>query len=324
LRVDAVASMLYLDYARRDGEWIPNRFGGRENLEAISFLRLLNEAVYRDHPSAQTIAEESTAWPMVSRPAYVGGLGFGMKWNMGWMHDTLAYLREDPVHRRWHHDRMTFSLVYAFSENFQLPLSHDEVVHGKGTLIGKMPGDEWRKRANLRLLLGWMWAHPGKKLLFMGAEFGQWREWSHDRELDWGLLDDPAHAGIARWVEDLNRLLRDHPALHQLDFDASGFEWVDCHDAENSVLSFLRKARDGRPLLVVANFTPVPRLDYLVGAPRAGRWRERLNSDATLYGGSGVGNQGGADTVPVSAHGHYQALNLKLPPLGVLVFEPEA
>ncbi len=323
LRVDAVASMLYLDYARGEGEWIPNRFGGRENLEAISFLRLLNEAVYRDHPGAQTIAEESTAWPMVSRPAYVGGLGFGMKWNMGWMHDTLAYLREDPVHRRWHHDRMTFSLVYAFSENFQLPLSHDEVVHGKGSLIGKMPGDDWRKRANLRLLLGWMWTHPGKKLLFMGGEFGQWREWSHDRELDWGLLDDPAHAGIARWVEDLNRLLREHPALHQLDFDAAGFEWVDCHDAENSVFSWLRKARDGRVLLVVANFTPVPRPDYLVGVPRAGRWRERLNSDAALYGGSGVGNQGGADTVPVSAHGRYQALNLKLPPLGVLVFEPE-
>ncbi len=324
LRVDAVASMLYLDYSRNAGEWIPNRFGGRENLEAISFLRLLNEAVYRDHPGAQTIAEESTAWPMVSRPVYLGGLGFGMKWNMGWMHDTLAYMQEDPVHRRWHHGQMTFSLVYAFSENFMLPLSHDEVVHGKGSLIGKMPGDDWRKRANLRLLLGHMWAHPGKKLLFMGGEFGQWREWSHDRELDWELLADPAHAGIARWVEDLNRLLRENPALHDRDCEAGGFEWVDCNDAENSVLSWLRKSRDGRLLLVVANFTPLPRADYLVGVPQPGRWRERMNSDATLYGGSGVGNQGGVDTVPVSAHGRYHALNLRLPPLGLLMFEPEA
>ena len=323
LRVDAVASMLYLDYSRKEGEWIPNRFGGRENLEAISFLRMLNEAVYRDHPGAQTIAEESTAWPMVSRPVYLGGLGFGMKWNMGWMHDTLAYMHEDPVHRRWHHGRMSFSLVYAFNENFMLPLSHDEVVHGKGSLIGRMPGDDWRKRANLRLLLGWMWAHPGKKLLFMGGEFGQWREWSHERELDWHLLDDPAHAGIARWVEDLNRLLREHPALYQLDFDAAGFEWVDCNDAENSVMTFLRKSRDGRPLLVVANFTPLPRDDYLVGVPCPGHWHERLNSDATLYGGSGVGNQGGVEAMPVAAHGHYQALNLKLPPLGVLMFEAE-
>jgi 1,4-alpha-glucan branching enzyme len=323
LRVDAVASMLYLDYSRKAGEWIPNRFGGRENLEAISFLRMLNEAVYRDHPGAQTIAEESTAWPMVSRPVYLGGLGFGMKWNMGWMHDTLAYMQEDPVHRRWHHGQMTFSLVYAFSENFMLPLSHDEVVHGKGSLINKMPGDDWRKRANLRLLLGHMWAHPGKKLLFMGCEFGQWREWSHDRELDWELLDDPAHAGIARWVEDLNRLLRDNPALHDRDCEASGFEWVDCNDAENSVLSWLRKSRDGRLLLVVANFTPLPRTDYLVGVPRAGYWRECMNSDATLYGGSGAGNQGGVDSVPVSVHGRYHALNLTLPPLGLLMFEPE-
>jgi 1,4-alpha-glucan branching enzyme len=324
LRVDAVASMLYLDYSRNEGEWIPNRFGGRENLEAISFLRLLNEAVYRDHPGAQTIAEESTAWPMVSRPVYLGGLGFGMKWNMGWMHDTLAYMQQDPLYRRWHHGQMTFSLVYAFSENFMLPLSHDEVVHGKGSLIAKMPGDDWQKRANLRLLFGHMWAHPGKKLLFMGCEFGQWREWSHDRELDWGLLDDPAHAGIARWVEDLNRLLREHPALHERDCEAGGFEWVDCNDAENSVLSWLRKSRDGRLLLVVANFTPLPRVDYLVGVPLPGRWHERLNSDATLYGGSGVGNHGGVDTVPVSAHGRYHALNLKLPPLGVLMFEPES
>jgi 1,4-alpha-glucan branching enzyme len=321
LRVDAVASMLYLDYSRKAGEWIPNRFGGRENLEAISFLRMLNEAVYRDHPGAQTIAEESTAWPMVSRPVYLGGLGFGMKWNMGWMHDTLAYMQEDPVYRRWHHGQMTFSLVYAFSENFMLPLSHDEVVHGKGSLINKMPGDDWQKRANLRVLLGHMWAHPGKKLLFMGCEFGQWREWSHDRQLDWELLDDPAHAGIARWVEDLNRLLRENPALHERDCESGGFEWVDCNDAENSVLSYLRKSRDGGLLLVVANFTPLPRADYLVGVPRPGHWRERMNSDATLYGGSGVGNQGGVDSVPVSMHGRFHALNLTLPPLGLLMFE---
>ncbi len=323
LRVDAVASMLYLDYSRREGEWVPNRFGGRENLEAIAFLRLLNEAVYRDHPGAQTIAEESTAWPMVSRPTYLGGLGFGMKWNMGWMHDTLQFMHEDPVHRRWHHGELTFSLVYAFSENFVLPLSHDEVVHGKGSLLARMPGDDWQQRANLRLLLGHMWTHPGKKLLFMGGEFGQRQEWSHERALDWALLEDPGHAGIARWVEDLNRLLRDSPALHQQDFEAEGFEWVDCHDAENSVLAFLRRGRDGRLLLVVANFTPVPREHYLVGVPRAGAWRERLNSDAVLYGGSGVGNQGGASTVPVAAHGRFQSLNLRLPPLALLVLEPE-
>jgi 1,4-alpha-glucan branching enzyme len=322
LRVDAVASMLYLDYSRQDGEWVPNRFGGRENLEAIEFLRLLNEAVYRDHPGAHTIAEESTAWPMVSRPVYLGGLGFGMKWNMGWMNDTLRFMQQDPVHRRWHHGSLTFSMVYAFNENFVLPLSHDEVVHGKGSLLSRMPGDDWQQRANLRLLLGQMWAHPGKKLLFMGGEFGQRREWSHEAELDWGLLDDPGHAGIARWVEDLNRLLREHPALHQQDFDAAGFQWVDCHDAEHSVLAFLRRARDGGLLLVVANFTPVPRDNYLVGVPRSGPWHERLNSDAPLYGGSGIGNHGRAHTVPVAAHGHYQALNLRLPPLAVLMLEP--
>ncbi|MFO1272122.1 MAG: 1,4-alpha-glucan branching protein GlgB [Rubrivivax sp.] len=323
LRVDAVASMLYLDYSRREGEWIPNRFGGRENLEAISFLRLLNEAVYRDHPGTQTIAEESTAWPMVSRPTWLGGLGFGMKWNMGWMHDTLKYFHEDPVHRRWHHGTLTFSLVYAFNENFMLPLSHDEVVHGKGSLLAKMPGDDWQQRAHLRLLLGHMWAHPGKKLLFMGGEFGQRREWSHERELDWPLLSDPAHAGLARWVQDLNRLLRETPALFELDSDAAGFEWVDCNDAENSVLAYLRRPRAGRPLLVVANFTPVPRDNYLVGVPVAGHWRERLNSDASPYGGSGVGNGGGVSTVPVAAHGRFQSLNLRLPPLGVLMLEPE-
>jgi 1,4-alpha-glucan branching enzyme len=323
LRVDAVASMLYLDYARKEGEWIPNRYGGRENLEAVSFLRLLNESAYRDHPDVQIIAEESTAWPMVSRPVYLGGLGFGMKWNMGWMHDTLKYMHEDPIHRRWHHSQLTFSLIYAFNENFMLPLSHDEVVYGKGSLIDKMPGDDWRKFANLRLLFGHMWAHPGKKLLFMGGEFGQRREWNHDDALDWWLLGQENHLGLQRWVEDLNHLYRHEPALHQLDFDAAGFQWIDCNDAEDSVISYLRVARDGSSVLVVANFTPVPRDNYLVGVPHAGHWRELLNSDATLYGGSGVGNQGGADSVPVAAHGHFHSLNLRLPPLGILMLQHE-
>jgi len=323
LRVDAVASMLYLDYARKEGEWIPNRYGGRENLEAVSFLRLLNESAYRDHPDVQIIAEESTAWPMVSRPVYLGGLGFGMKWNMGWMHDTLKYMHEDPIHRRWHHGQLTFSLIYAFNENFMLPLSHDEVVYGKGSLIEKMPGDDWRRFANLRLLFGHMWAHPGKKLLFMGGEFGQRREWNHDNALDWWLLGQEPHVGLQRWVEDLNHLYRHEPALHQLDFESGGFQWVDCNDAEDSVISFLRLARDGSSVLVVANFTPVPRDNYLVGVPRPGHWRELLNSDATLYGGSGVGNQGGADSVPVAAHGHFHSLNLRLPPLGILMLQYE-
>jgi len=324
LRVDAVASMLYLDYARKDGEWIPNVHGGRENLEAISFLRMLNESAYRDHPGVQVIAEESTAWPMVSRPTYLGGLGFGMKWNMGWMHDTLSYMHEDPVHRRWHHGKLTFSLIYAFNENFMLPLSHDEVVHGKRSLIGKMPGDAWQQFANLRLLYGHMWGHPGKKLLFMGGEFGQRHEWNHDAELEWWLLgSDDRHGGLQRWVEDLNRLYRAEPALHSIDFDPAGFEWVDGADSQASVLSYLRKAGDKGTLLVVANFTPVPRDDYLVGVPKAGRWRELLNSDATLYGGSGVGNQGGVHTVPVAAHGRFHSLNLKLPPFGVLVLKHE-
>ncbi len=322
LRVDAVASMLYLDYSRKAGEWVPNRHGGRENLEAISFLRLLNESAYRDHPGCQVIAEESTAWPMVSRPTYLGGLGFGMKWNMGWMHDTLKYLHEDPIHRRWHHGQLTFSLIYAFNENFMLPLSHDEVVHGKGSLITRMPGDEWQQFANLRLLFGHMWGHPGKKLLFMGGEFGQRREWSHERALDWGSLDHPPHAGVARWVEDLNRFYRSEPALYEQDFDGAGFEWVDAQDAEHSVIAYLRKPRDGRPVLVIANFTPVPRDNYLVGVPVAGLWDECLNSDAGLYGGSGIGNLGGAFTVPVSTHGRYQSLNLRLPPLGVLFLRP--
>ena len=324
LRVDAVASMLYLDYSRKEGEWIPNVHGGRENLEAISFLRLLNESAYRDHPGVQVIAEESTAWPMVSRPTYLGGLGFGMKWNMGWMHDMLSYMHEDPIHRRWHHGELTFSLAYAFNENFMLPLSHDEVVHGKGSLIDKMPGDPWRQFANLRLLYGQMWAHPGKKLLFMGCEFAQRREWNHDAELDWWLLGaDDAHGGMQRWVEDLNRLYRSEPALHARDFDAAGFEWIDGADAEGSVISYLRKGPDGATLLVVANFTPVPHESYLVGVPTAGHWRECLNSDASLYGGSGVGNFGGVETVPVAAHGRFHALNLRLPPLGILVLKHE-
>ncbi|MEO5735071.1 MAG: 1,4-alpha-glucan branching protein GlgB, partial [Rubrivivax sp.] len=323
LRVDAVASMLYLHYSRKQGEWIPNRFGGRENLEAISFFRMLNEAVYRDYPDTQVIAEESTAWPMVSRPTYLGGLGFGMKWNMGWMHDTLSYFSQDPIHRRWHHGELTFSLIYAFNENFMLPLSHDEVVHGKGSLINKMPGDAWQQFANLRLLFGHMWTHPGKKLLFMGCEFGQRREWNHDDALEWWALDNNGHAGVQRWIEDLNRLYRSEPAMHELDFDQAGFQWVESNDADQSVISFLRKAVDGSSLLVVANFTPMPRENYIVGVPQPGHWRERLNSDATLYGGSGFGNHGGVSTVPLSAHGHYHALNLRLPPLGLLVLQRE-
>ncbi|HSL17032.1 MAG TPA: 1,4-alpha-glucan branching protein GlgB [Methylomirabilota bacterium] len=321
LRVDAVASMLYLDYSRREGEWIPNRYGGRENLEAVDFLKRFNEVVYGEHPRAVTVAEESTAWPMVSRPTYLGGLGFGLKWNMGWMHDTLTYLSHDPVHRPYHHGKLTFSLLYAFSESFVLPLSHDEVVHGKGSLLGKMPGDDWQKRANLRLLFGWMFTHPGKKLLFMGGEIGQWREWSHDRSLDWHLLDDPAHRGIQRWVRDLNTTLRAEPALHQLDDAPEGFAWIDCNDAEQSVLAYLRRGRSGGDEVVcVANFTPVPRHNYRVGVPGGGDWDEILNSDAELYGGSGMGNLGTVAAAPVGAHGHLHSLNLVLPPLAVLAF----
>jgi 1,4-alpha-glucan branching enzyme len=324
LRVDAVASMLYLDYARKEGEWVPNRFGGHENLEAMDFLRTLNKSVYQHHPDVQTIAEESTAWPMVSRPPEVGGLGFGMKWNMGWMHDTLSYFSKNPVHRKFHHNELTFSLYYAFTENFMLPLSHDEVVYGKGSLLRKMPGDDWQRFANLRTLFGYMFTHPGKKLLFMGGEFGQWNEWNHESQLDWYLLDQPRHGGLRRWVGDLNRLYRAEPALWRRDFDGDGFEWVDCNDSETSVLSFLRKDADGqRPVLVVVNFTPVPRQNYRVGVPLAGRWQEALNSDATIYGGSGMGNFGGVDSMPVPAHGRYQSLLLSLPPLSALVFRSE-
>lgn len=319
LRVDAVASMLYLDYARRHGEWIPNRHGGKENLEAIDFLQRLNEAVYREHPDVVTIAEESTAWPMVSRPTTMGGLGFGMKWNMGWMHDTLAYMKEDPVHRRWHHGRLTFSLIYAFNENFVLPLSHDEVVYGKGSLIERMPGDDWQRFANLRALFGYMWCHPGKKLLFMGGEFAQWREWTHEGELDWTLLEQPPHRGMQRLVEDLNRLLRAEPALHELDFVPEGFEWIVGGDAESSVIVFLRKPRRGRAVLVACNLTPLPRQNYLVGVPVGGHWREIMNTDSSTYGGSGWGNLGGVEAVPLPAHGRPHSARLTLPPLATVV-----
>ena len=323
LRVDAVASMLYLDYGRRAGEWIPNRFGGHENLEAVEFVKQLNLAAYRDHPDTQTIAEESTAWPMVSRPTYLGGLGFGLKWNLGWMHDTLKYLQQDPVHRKYHHSRLTFSIWYAFSENFVLPLSHDEVVYGKGSIIGRMPGDDWQQYAGVRLLYGYMWTHPGKKLLFMGGEFAQRREWQHEESLEWHVLRYPRHEGVQRWVRDLNCLYRTTPALHELDFSEAGFAWVDCDDADISVISYLRMGSAAPLVLVVCNFTPVARPEYRLGVPRAGRWREALNSDATEYGGSGQGNLGGVVTEPVADHGHPQSLRVQLPPLAVLVLIPE-
>jgi len=325
LRVDAVASMLYLDYARPEGGWIPNEYGGRENLEAIHFLRRLNEAVYERHPDVQTIAEESTAWPMVSRPTSVGGLGFGMKWMMGWMHDTLDYFSSDPVFRKYRHHLLTFGLLYAFTENFILPLSHDEVVHGKGSLLGKMPGDEWQRFANLRLLYGVMYGHPGKKLLFMGGEFGQVPEWHHETSLEWHVLQYPLHRGLRQWVTDLNRLYRSEPALHDLDFSPDGFEWIDTQDWEQSVLSFVRKGRGGRELaLIVANFTPVTRERYRVGVPRGGWWSERLNSDGAIYGGGDRGNGGGVHAEPVASHGRDHSLSLTIPPLGLLIFKSVA
>ncbi len=321
IRVDAVASMLYLDYGRRDGEWVPNRQGGHENLEAVAFLRDLNTGIYRDFPDVQVIAEESTAWPGVSRPVHAGGLGFGMKWNMGWMHDTLAWFREDPINRRHHQHRLTFGLWYAFTENFMLPLSHDEVVYGKRSLLEKMPGDDWQKFANLRLLYGFQWAHPGKKLLFMGGEFGQRGEWSHDGSLDWPALGGERHRGIQCWVEDLNRLYRAEPALHRIDFSAAGFEWIDASDSAQSVVSFLRRSeRSEETILVVCNGTPVPRHNYAVGVPADGYWTELLNSDAARYGGSGQGNLGGIEASPLPAHGRMQSLSLTLPPLSILFF----
>jgi 1,4-alpha-glucan branching enzyme len=324
LRVDAVASMLYLDYSRKEGEWMPNVYGGRENLEAIDFLRRFNEEIYKAQPDAQTFAEESTAWPMVSRPAHVGGLGFGLKWDMGWMHDTLQYMAHDPIHRMYHHNELTFRMIYAFHENFVLPLSHDEVVHGKGSLLGKMPGDDWQKFANLRLLLSYMYAQPGKKLLFMGDEFGQWREWHHDESLDWDLAQYDRHAGLQRLVEDLNRLYSTEPALHELDCDAAGFEWIDANDSQSSVLTFIRKGQSTDDIIAVAcNFTPVPRHDYLVGVPRGGLWQQILNSDREEYWGSGLGNVAGIEALPVSVHGRPYFLRLTLPPLAAVFFKSE-
>jgi 1,4-alpha-glucan branching enzyme len=324
LRVDAVASMLYLDYSRKEGEWMPNVYGGRENLEAIGFLRRLNEEVYKAHPDAQTIAEESTAWPMVSRPTYVGGLGFGLKWDMGWMHDTLEYMTHDPVYRKYHHNGLSFRMIYAFHENFVLPLSHDEVVHGKGSLLGKMPGDDWQKFANLRLLFAYMYGQPAKKLLFMGGEFGQWSEWHHDGSLDWHLAQYDRHAGLQRLVEDLNRLYKSEPALHELDCDPAGFEWIDASDSQSSALSFIRKARSTDDIvLVVCNFTPVPRHSHRVGVPRGGFWREVFNSDSKEYWGSGQGNFGGLEAAPTSFHGRPHSLNLTLPPLAAVFLKSE-
>ena len=323
LRVDAVASMLYLDYARKPGEWIPNRYGGHENLDAVEFIKQMNEATYRDHPDTQTVAEESTAWPMVSRPTHLGGLGFGMKWNMGWMHDTLKYFASDPVYRKFHQHHITFSLWYAFSENFVLPLSHDEVVHGKGALIGKMPGDEWQRFANLRLLYGHLWTHPGKKLLFMGGEFAQTTEWQHEQSLEWHLLEYAPHQGVQRWVRDLNALYRATPALYERDFSAEGFEWIDCDNADDSVIVYLRRGTDPRDVVLVAcNFTPVPREHYRIGVPFGGKWIERLNSDAPEYGGSGIGNLGGTDATEQALHGRPYSIALRLPPLALLVLTP--
>jgi 1,4-alpha-glucan branching enzyme len=322
LRVDAVASMLYLDYGRKGGEWVPNPHGGRENLDAVDFLKRLNERVHAEWPGVTVIAEESTAWPMVSRPTYLGGLGFGFKWNMGWMHDMLEYMAHDPVHRSYHHNKITFSLLYAFTENFMLPFSHDEVVHGKGSMIGKMPGDEWQKFANLRALYGYMFGHPGKKLLFMGNEFGQWNEWNHDTSLEWHLLEYQNHSGLQRWVRDLNTFYRSEPALYQLDSDAAGFEWIDCNDNQRSLISFLRYGKDRRhQVAFVCNFTPVPRHNYRVGVPSGGIWKEALNSDAPLYGGSGQGNMGGLETSPLPMHGRPHSLTITVPPLATVVFQ---
>jgi 1,4-alpha-glucan branching enzyme len=329
LRVDAVASMLYLDYSRDDGAWVPNRFGGRENLEAIDFLRELNAATHEEQPGTVMIAEESTAFPAVSRPTWVGGLGFTFKWNMGWMHDILTYAAKDPVFRRWEHRHLTFSMLYAFNENFVLPFSHDEVVHGKGSMLTKMSGDAWQKAATLRALYAFMYAHPGKKLMFMGCEFGQWREWTHEQSLDWHLLDGGYHSEILSFVTDLNHLYQREPALYEVDFEAPGFEWIDCNDSDASVVSLVRRARasdtagatNPDELIAIVNWTPVVRENYRIGVPSAGYYAELLNSDASAYGGSNVGNQGGLSTEDVPAHGRAQSLNLTLPPLGALFFK---
>jgi 1,4-alpha-glucan branching enzyme len=322
LRVDAVASMLYLDYSRKPGEWLPNADGSNDNRDAVAFLQQFNKLVYAEHAGALTIAEESTAWPGVSQPVYDGGLGFGFKWNMGWMHDTLDYLALDPVHRKYHHSKLTFGLLYAFTENFVLPLSHDEVVHGKGSILGKMPGDEWQRFANVRAYYAFMWAHPGKKLLFMGCEFGQSREWNFDTGLDWYLLQYPLHQGLLALMRDLNRVYRDTAALHARDCEAEGFQWIVVDDAEQSVYAWLRRgAADDAPVAVVCNFTPVPRSGYRIGLPHAGRWREILNSDANVYGGSGMGNLGGVDALAQPSHGLPASAEVTIPPLGVVYFE---
>jgi len=325
LRVDAVASMLYLDYSRKEGEWIPNVKGGRENLEAIDFLQMLNTWIHKEYPDTYTIAEESTSWPKVSRLVEEGGLGFSMKWNMGWMHDTLEYLSKDPIYRKHHQDKLTFSIWYAFSENFVLPLSHDEVVHGKGSLLRKIPGDKWQQFANLRTLLGYMYMHPGKKLLFMGGEFGQENEWNHNVSLDWHLLQNDANGNLSKWVCDLNHFYKSEPSLYEQDFDSSGFEWIDLHDAEKSVISFIRRPKSNDKLLaVVCNFTPTPRYNYRVGVPIGGYWKEVLNSDAKEYGGSGHGNVGGVEASPASFYGKFDySLSITVPPLAVLVFKRE-
>ncbi|HQZ37809.1 MAG TPA: 1,4-alpha-glucan branching protein GlgB [Vicinamibacterales bacterium] len=324
LRVDAVASMLYLDYSREAGQWVPNQYGGRENIEAIEFLKQLNTLVLRECPGVVVFAEESTAWPGVTQPVHLGGLGFTYKWNMGWMHDMLDYTHQDPVHRRWHHNRITFSIMYAYSERFVLPFSHDEVVHGKGSMLGKMPGDLWQRLANLRALYGYMFAHPGKKLMFMGGEIGQWSEWNHDGELDWPALADAGHAGLQAWVRDLNACYRSEPALWEQDNDPHGFQWIDCHDSDNSIISLVRRGDAGtRPVVVVVNFTPVPRTGYRIGVPEAGRHLELLNSDAAVYGGSNMGNGGSVFTEPVPSHGFDQSVSLTVPPLGCLLLRPE-
>jgi 1,4-alpha-glucan branching enzyme len=322
LRVDGVASMLYLDYSRKEGEWLPNIYGGRENIEAIDFLKKLNETLYMQYPDVQTTAEESTSWPMVSRPVWLGGLGFGYKWNMGWMHDTLKYMSRDPIFRQYHHSELTFGMWYAYSENFVLPLSHDEVVHGKRSLWERMPKDAWQKAANLRLLFGWMFAHPGKKLVFMGNEFGQEREWCHDMSLDWHILDDHLHGGVLRWFKDINKFYGKTPALWERDYDRMGFEWIDAGDAASSVISFLRRAKDGSELVFIGNFTPVPRIGYRIGVPGGRIWKETLNSDAAYYGGSNCGNLGSLEAQDISFHGRPRSLVVSLPPLACLILEP--
>jgi 1,4-alpha-glucan branching enzyme len=324
LRVDAVASMLYLDYSRKPGDWLPNEFGGRENLRAIGFIKEFNEQTHLQFPGVLTIAEESTAWAGVSRPTYTGGLGFSMKWNMGWMNDTRTYMRHQPIHRKYHHDELTFSLIYAFHENFALPFSHDEVVHMKGSLLDQMPGDLWQKFANLRLLFGYMWTHPGKKLLFMGGEIAQWNEWDFDRSLQWDLLQWDTHRGVQKCVADLNRLLREQKALHELDFDGRGFEWIDCHNWEESTLSYLRRAKDPDDFVIVAcNFTPVPRMKHRLGVPQPGWYREIFNSDSAYYGGSNIGNGPGVTAEPIGHHGRPASVLVNLPPLATIVLKPQ-